>query len=94
MATGLLLSLLAMKQVASNIEGEVGRQFTGAVGSAIAGFVDEYCGTPSGPPRPHQVLSLAADLAVFANSLPQSSSVRNDALGLASQLAQAALTSN
>jgi len=89
MAAGLLMSFLALKQVAAGLQGDVSTQLTEAVGSALDDFAEEYCGTP---PRPLQALTLVAQLAIFARTLPEGSSVRGNALGLASQLAEVVLT--
>jgi len=87
MAAGVLTSMLALKLVASKLKGELGTQLSAAVGSAVADFEEEFCGTP---PRPRPILSLAAELASFAHTLPDGSSVRSDALGMAAGLAERA----
>ncbi len=86
-AVGVLTSMLALRQVASRLKGDLGAQLTSAVGSAVADFDDEYCGTP---PRPHRVLTLADELASFAHTLPEGSALRGDALGMAAELAERA----
>jgi hypothetical protein len=87
-AAGVLASMIALKQVAPRLQGELGAQFAEAVGSAVADFEDEYCGTP---PRPRPILSLVGELASFAHALPEGSAIRSDALGIASGLAERAL---
>ena len=63
-ARSIILSGIAMKQVAANLAD--GQALSSAADQALADWEDEYCGTP---PRPIPTLTLAISLAAFASGL-------------------------
>jgi hypothetical protein len=68
-ATSFLTSLIALKQVASHLDGE-GRAFERAADRALEEMLDEFCGTaPHVPPRPWPLV-VGVELIAFARSLP------------------------
>ena len=88
--TALIVAAIAVKQIADRVGDERGQAVIEAVGAAAADWDDLICGNvphriPG--PRPHWVaLQVAGELVDFADSLPQTSSLRADVAGAASQL--------
>jgi len=69
-ATSFLTSIVALKQVASHLDGE-GRVFDRAADQALEEMLDEFCGTPPHiPPRPWPLL-VGVELIAFARALPE-----------------------
>jgi len=69
-ATSFFTSIITMKQVASQLNGE-GRSFERAADRALEEILDEFCGTPPHfPPRPWPLL-VGIELIAFARALPE-----------------------
>ncbi len=84
----LVVSTVALKHVAQNLPGDIGKQLNGAATNALAGFVDDICPRPPGPPwPPGPWFATAVDIAAFARTLGEGR-LQADLLQVAGQIFQ------